>query len=288
MPNAEGRVTIPPMERHALQGGAGPAEPSASPPAPGARRSALAPWIVFACLALLVTALDLWSKHAVFRLLRVQAMPTFTADPPRVVLPNFFEIEASVNTGAFSGWFSGRIGFLSTLSAVALVAIVWFLRGHLRAGRPRPVAFAVALGLLWGGTCGNLYDRSTLGYVRDFVKWFHVGSPVEESDAPGAYRLFSSRGGPPVLEARIAPGERVGFEKTPSGAPVAVIGGHRKVLEGGQSYSWRRVRIWPNFNVADSSICVGVGLVLLLFLREPKAESAGKGDPPVRSGRKER
>ena len=35
---------------------------------------------------------------------------------------------------------------------------------------------------------------------------------------------------------------------------------------------WYEVYHWPAFNVADSSICVGVGLLLLDAFRGPRAE----------------
>ena len=91
-------------------------------------------------------------------------------------------------------------------------------------GLVRPVTHR--LGLIWGGTCGNLYDRAVHGYVRDFVKWF---------------------------------------------------------LEWGG-----RQHVWPNFNVADSAICVGVGLLVLLFLLEPKPKAGGGEARAASTGREKR
>ena len=74
-------------------------------------------------------------------------------------------------------------------------------------------AFALALGLLLGGTIGNLYDRAVLAGVRDWIKWF--------------------------------------------------------VVIDGQEH------VWPNFNIADAGICVGVALLILreigIGLRERRA-----------------
>jgi signal peptidase II len=203
------------MSRPAPEGGPPPGPPSP----PGARRHLLH-WILFAALAVAVSVSDLWTKAIVFRTFHVEVFPaadgerpSIRSDPPYPVIPGFFEIEPSVNTGAFSGWFSGRIGFLSALSAIALAAIVWFLWSHLRGPGPHRLVFSGALGLLWGGAFGNLWDRAGHGYVRDFVKWF---------------------------------------------------------LEwGGKQH------VWPNFNIADSAICVGVTLLVLLFLLEPKPKAGG-------------
>lgn len=44
---------------------------------------------------------------------------------------------------------------------------------------------------------------------------------------------------------------------------------------------------WPAFNVADSCICVGVGLLILDSLRHPAASTAADADVPVRARRGE-
>jgi signal peptidase II len=177
--------------------------------------------LTFAGTALAVTALDLWTKEAVFDLLEVQSW----GDPPRVghqveytIIPGCFVLQANFNYGAFSGIFSKHTGWLAVLSAAALVAICgifWVqVRRHGNPGFP----LTIALALLSAGTLGNLYDRLFLGAVRDWIKWFYVS--------------------------------------------------------GGREH------VWPNFNIADSAICVGVGLLVLLevrnILRERKARKAAR------------
>lgn len=74
--------------------------------------------------------------------------------------------------------------------------------------------FVVALGMLWGGTLGNFYDRYFIGGVRDFIKWFVVVDGKE--------------------------------------------------------------RVWPNFNIADSGICVGVGIIVVMEIaRSLRGKTAG-------------
>lgn len=165
------------------------------------------PWIVFALVAAAVVALDLSTKRAVFEFLRVESVGT----PPRVarqveytVIPGFFDLQANYNYGAFSGWFSRHTGVLTLISIAALVVLAAFFAAQFRKGASPPIALTVAVALVWGGTLGNLYDRATLGAVRDWVKWF--------------------------------------------------------VVWGG------RERVWPNFNIADASICVGVTLWIVFEL----------------------
>jgi signal peptidase II len=210
------------------------ARTEAEPLPPKARRSH---WILFAGLAIAVSALDLWSKHFIFRLLEATVSQEdgfrrwrVTSQASREIVPGFFNLEASVNPGAFNGWFGEHTALLTVLSAGALLVIAWFLRSHLRGPGPHRLWFTAALGLLWGGTFGNLYDRAAYGYVRDFVKWFHPWG-----GAPGA-------------------------------SPVWPLS---SMFDG-------RDLVWPNFNIADSAICVGVGILFVLILLESTRRRAGE------------
>jgi signal peptidase II len=184
----------------------------AGPEAPPAARQSIH-WLLFIALGAGVAALDLWTKQWVFNLLQAQVQPVLlqgverqmvVSQKPVVLIPGLFELEANVNYGAFSGWFAEHTGFLTILSAAALLVIAGFLWSHLKAPGPHRFWFTAALGLLCGGTLGNLYDRAVHGFVRDFVKWFLVWD----------------------------------------GKP----------------------HVWPNFNIADSAICVGVGIIFVLIL----------------------
>lgn len=185
---------------------------------PTSNPSRLALVVTFVLLGSGITALDLWSKKAAFELLKVVEV----GEPPRVltqeryvVVPQWFELEANYNYGAFSGWFSQHTGWLAVLSGVALVVIAGIFFYQFRfPGEPGKL-FTVSLGLLWGGTCGNLYDRAKLAAVRDWIKWFYVSADGKE-------------------------------------------------------------HVWPNFNVADSAICTGVGILILLELLRPKKKLVGE------------
>jgi len=187
---------------------------------PNPRRAV--PIVIFVATAVFVTGLDLWTKVAVFEFLQVES----AGAPPRVVrqtefpvIPGFFDLQANYNYGAFSGWFSEHTWGLTVLSAAALVVLAGFFTLQFRGGAKPSAPFTMALALLWGGTLGNLYDRLTLGAVRDWIKWFYVS--------------------------------------------------------GGKEH------VWPNFNVADSAICVGVSLwILLEALHAFRARRARKASEP--------
>lgn len=191
-------------------------EPTAPNHSPGSR---LGPWLLFLSLTLGMAAVDLWTKKVVFELLEVE---TITANDGPVILsqkvyeliPGFFELEATYNRGAFHGWFSEHTGVLTLLSALAIVVIGGILFYSIRQKTAPSLWFVAALGLISSGTLGNLYDRWTVGAVRDWIKWFVVWDGEE--------------------------------------------------------------KVWPNFNIADSCICIGVGLLILLEVRNALRERRKK------------
>jgi lipoprotein signal peptidase len=84
-----------------------------------------------------------------------------------------------VNHGALFGLGGGHKGsanmvfaVISVLAAVAIV--VWGTRKATAADR----WLCTALGLILGGTVGNLYDRVVFGGVRDFLYFYRIEWPV--------------------------------------------------------------------------------------------------------------
>jgi signal peptidase II len=168
---------------------------------------------LFFAIGIPLTAIDLLTKWWAFDALKVRQ--GFDVDGRMrildqdviVVIPGFFELEATLNTGAFSGWFGNFTPYLALLSFVAIFVIFGIVFVHVR--KPEvDVLFVVALALVWSGTAGNFWDRWQMGAVRDFIKWFYKGPPY----------------------------------------------------------------VWPNFNIADSAICVGVGLLFINVFRDYRAE----------------
>jgi signal peptidase II len=141
-------------------------------------------------VALAVATLDQLTKLLVLNLLG------YTQE--RVLLDGFFKFVHWGNTGAAWSLFRNHNSLLAVISLAALV-VLYATRHHFHAGTG---GGKIALGLLFGGILGNLFDRIIRHQVIDFL-----------------YFYINQRGG----------GE-VGF---------------------------------PAFNVADSAICVGVGLLFL-------------------------
>lgn len=150
-------------------------------------------------LALTIFLSDQWTKRWV--------LDGFALGESRVVIPGFFHFTYIRNTGAAWGLFGGHNNGLVLLSVLMLAALLLFRRSFLTPSR----SHRIALGCMIGGIVGNLADRVRLGYVVDFLDFFH---------------------GP---------------------------------------------RHFPAFNIADSAICVGVGIyVVSSFLADV---SARRGAP---------
>lgn len=166
-------------------------------------------FIIFLCTTAVVVFLDLLTKHWVFSAMEVEIVPgqQLAQEYKIDVIPGFFDLQAVLNFGAFSGWFAGQSMFLIGVSIAAFVLIV----AYLAFGSIGSRFFVFALGLIAGGTVGNLYDRCYYGAVRDFLH-FYI-----------------------------------------------------------KKYSW------PNFNVADMAICIGVAVwIILEFVSGKKKEEPDK------------
>ena len=144
-------------------------------------------------LALLVIALDQWTKLLALRVLDYGVPQEVTG---------FFNLTLLYNRGAAFSFLSDAGGwqhwlFSGLAVVISLVLVVWLYRQP-RKARLEPLALALVL----GGALGNLLDRLRLGHVVDFIQ-LH-------------YRDF----------------------------------------------------YWPAFNIADSAITLGAGLLLQGMLRD--------------------
>ena len=144
------------------------------PPPTGGRSRPRAGLRVLVILVLLLAA-DLSTKTSAFNFLGCQihhdasGAPFLTTDSQRdsiyQVFPGF-ALEASLNLGAFNGWFSGMTVFLIGISVLSIFACFWFSLMMVENTR----LMVLALALISSGAAGNLYDRWLIGGVRDFLR----------------------------------------------------------------------------------------------------------------------
>ncbi len=141
-------------------------------------------WLLW-CLALLGLSLDQASKYSVFSWLSeveghtyvlfhsendggFQLVAQLERQPDGTVVPH-------VNHGALFGFLRNHktlanSGFavISLLAAGAIALWSW------QRSTARDLRLCIALGLILGGTLGNLYDRLVFNGVRDFLHWNYL------------------------------------------------------------------------------------------------------------------
>ena len=102
----------------------------------------------------LVLVVDLTTKHFLFD------VEYFN------LIPNILSIATNGgNTGAAWGIFGGKTWQLIAISIVMVIAL--FIFNHFV--KNKNLFYSIAFGLIIGGALGNMFDRITLGYVRDFI-----------------------------------------------------------------------------------------------------------------------
>jgi signal peptidase II len=114
--------------------------------------------------AIAVFALDRWTKSLV--------ETRMSAYDSKTVIPGFFNIVRSDNTGVAFGMFASSstsstymlIG-ISLLAVLLLASMLWRIE---RLDTPS----AAGLALIFGGALGNVYDRVAFGRVTDFLDFY--------------------------------------------------------------------------------------------------------------------
>jgi len=139
-------------------------------------------WAVLVGVTISGVAIDLVSKSIAFAAIadnpvridreRVLALPTeqigalLPPHEPVAFIPRVLEFQLVLNPGAVFGIGAGKRWFFILFTAIALGFGLWvFARWTARRDH---VAHA-ALGLIFAGGLGNLYDRIRFGCVRDFL-----------------------------------------------------------------------------------------------------------------------
>jgi signal peptidase II len=113
-------------------------------------------------IALIVVLLDRWTKRLVAERIALYSHIQ--------IIPGFFRITHTENTGAAFSLFADSTGpwktalliAFSTIAMVVVLVLLW--RNH-----HTQVVTGVALSLILGGAVGNLWDRLARGRVIDFL-----------------------------------------------------------------------------------------------------------------------
>src|SRR5256714_15632311 len=136
-------------------------------------RSPLALMLFFG-VTIVGVALDLWTKRVAFDRLAEQivVVPDSSLPNGRVevrsdeyqFIPNWLHFHVTANQGAVFGLGRGQ-RWLFVVVSIAAIAVLTSLFSK-SDGRH---FYQLLLGMLLAGVLGNMYDRITLGYVRDMI-----------------------------------------------------------------------------------------------------------------------
>ncbi len=233
-------------------------ESAASPPPRPALRDPASHarlWV----FAIGVLSLDLWSKSWIFHHLGPSEV--------RALIPGLIEMHRSLNDGAVFGSLTGMVWLFVAASVLALGFVVAMFAGSTARNR----SLHVALGMILAGAMGNLYDRAFM--VADIIE-LNTGEPrliariVDET--PDLIRVGSW-----------PEGENPRVYRRADIAEIRQQGVVRDFIRFVPAFPgwvpWLGGRdMWPwIFNIADSGLVVGVGLLMLNFWFERREARAG-------------
>lgn len=108
-------------------------------------------------ISFLILVLDLLTKYLVQK-----TMEPYQTIP---VINNIFHITYVQNPGVAFGFLKGKTFFITAVSFVVILAVVFILIKYPIKNK----ALRVVLALILGGAVGNLIDRLRFGYVVDFL-----------------------------------------------------------------------------------------------------------------------
>lgn len=100
------------------------------------------------------------------------AVRSLVYDGDHPIVPGFFYLTRTTNTGGAFGLFPTATLLLAVTALVAVVGIVYYAY---RVRWPLPWLVGIGLALPLGGAAGNFLDRARLGHVVDFIG-VYIGS----------------------------------------------------------------------------------------------------------------
>lgn len=206
-------------------------------------------------IAVIGLAADLWTKHWAFTRLG--------PDDGWVVIPYVMSFRRSLNSGALFGMGKGLTPLFIVASILALGFVLYLFAHSARNRRTLHIALALVL----GGALGNLYDRAfkiadVVQYTLKGQTFTSVGVIVGETEDD---ILLT-----PWPEGKAARPGHISKSLNPQKRRQGVVRDFIKMEPKIGSFEW-----WPwVFNIADSLLVVGVGLLMLNFWWDRKAEQA--------------
>lgn len=126
-------------------------------------------FIFEALLVIVVIMLDLITKYYAFKILPTK--PNQSSE----FINGFMDFVLVKNFGASFGIFSGKTELLIAFTIISLILLMLIWIFYLRTYSP---VVKISIIFILGGGIGNLVDRITFGYVRDFLHFSFFDFPV--------------------------------------------------------------------------------------------------------------
>lgn len=183
---------------------------------------------------------------AVDQVLKVWIKTNLSLGEEIVVIKDFFILHFVENNGmAFGFEFAGEYGkmFLSIFRIIAVIAIGWYLF-RLTRHKEIPFGFLVCIALIFSGAIGNIIDSLFYGMIFNHS----YGQVAEFLPEGGGYETF--------LHGRVV--DMFYFPIIQTTLPQWLP------FWGGNEFIFFR----PVFNIADSSITVGIFSILLFYRKQ--------------------
>jgi len=198
-------------------------------------------WLVIAA----GLTLDLWSKHWALAVLRQGGR--------RILIPNVLEFHTTLNPGALFGLGASRTGLFVVASLLALILVLWMF-----AQCPARRWFTqIALGAIFAGALGNMYDRVFVKLVEFPPDSRHYWTLLSDDGSEVTLQDY-----PPAADAPVRHVPRaLAGELEPVGCVRDFIKVSKKWFGGSELWPWV-------FNVADMLLVSGVGVLAILLLRD--------------------
>lgn len=99
------------------------------------------------------------------RVTKMWALKDLYSGSEIVLIRNFFSFSYLENKGAAFGIFQNKVVFLTLVTFVVMLAIVYYLIRY----KPNSKLIRISLALIISGAIGNLIDRIGYKYVVDFI-----------------------------------------------------------------------------------------------------------------------
>ncbi len=219
-------------------------------------------------IVVVVLVLDLWSKYWAFS--------SLTPAETWQAVPGVLEFHRSLNDGAVFGSLTGMTRLFVVASLCAFVFVLALFSGS----SPKQRSLHVALALVLAGALGNLYDRAfAQADVIAFVDGRKViGTVIDQPDATIV---------------------KVGAWPDGTGAALYNASDIGKISRQGVVRDFIRFvprfpawvpklagrDVWPwVFNIADSALVCGVGMLLINFWFDRKKPSTTTKNAPATKG----